>query len=79
MLHQYWKYVELRENEIHDKNKDENEDEIEQICPECSSDYIIMDEVRSEKTCYNCGIVIEERMINPKLSVKFDDKNKGRR
>ena len=79
MMDQYWKYVELRENEEEDNNNEKNEDEIKQICPECSSDNIIIDEIRSEKTCYECGIVIEERMINSKLSVKYDKKNNGRK
>jgi uncharacterized protein (DUF983 family) len=41
------------------------------ICPECSSTDIIVDYIRSEKICSNCGYVLEERMINSALSIKY--------
>jgi uncharacterized protein (DUF983 family) len=41
------------------------------ICPECSSTDIIIDYIRSEKICSVCGYVLEERMINSALSMKY--------
>jgi transcription initiation factor TFIIIB Brf1 subunit/transcription initiation factor TFIIB len=60
---------------IVEKSKDdESEKPIPGKCPECKSTDIVMDYIRSEKICSNCGFVLEERMINSALSVKYYNK-----
>jgi ribosomal protein L32 len=50
---------------------DENDELKHDICPECPSTDIITDYIRSEKVCSNCGFILEERMINSALSIKY--------
>ena len=49
-----------------DKNKSDNkrEDETEFRCPECGSTSFIKDYKRAELICMNCGLVIQERLID---------------
>ncbi|MHA1270459.1 MAG: transcription initiation factor IIB [Candidatus Helarchaeota archaeon] len=48
-------------------NKDDKKDKsgiTTQVCPECLSNEIIIDNQRGERTCGNCGLVIDEREID---------------
>ena len=52
-------------NSLENRTILEEEDEKQIICPNCGSNDIITDETRGEKICSQCGLVIEDRMVDP--------------
>ena len=44
------------------------------ICPVCGSSEILIDYVRSEKTCRTCGLVLEENIIDSTVRGTSRDK-----
>ncbi|MBI2449276.1 transcription initiation factor IIB 3, partial [Candidatus Pacearchaeota archaeon] len=34
-------------------------------CPECNSINLVYDEQRGEIICHDCGLLVEEKMIDP--------------
>ena len=52
-------------NSLENRTILEEEDEKQIICHNCGSNDIITDETRGEKICGQCGLVIEERMVDP--------------
>ncbi|MHA1697168.1 MAG: transcription initiation factor IIB [Candidatus Helarchaeota archaeon] len=64
------------------EKKSEKMDDIIQVCPECSSTNIIIDNQRGERTCGNCGLVLDEREIDqgPEWrAFTIDERNKRSR
>ncbi|MHA1731277.1 MAG: transcription initiation factor IIB [Promethearchaeota archaeon] len=51
-----------------------------EVCPECSSDHIIVDAARGERICNSCGLVIGERLIDEGPEWRaFTSDERGRR
>lgn len=47
-------------------------------CPECGSTHLIYDSARSELVCSNCGLLVEEKMVDTSHELRAFDKTEKR-
>ena len=43
-------------------------------CPECNSSHLIYDEARGELICGDCGLLVEEKMVDTSHELRSFDK-----